>query len=191
MSMDFNDAEPQGQGNSSAPIPAGTIAPVIINVRGIKASSRNARVQGLDLEFTVTDGPYKGRKAWQWAGIAGTDSEGHQAMIRITKSFVRGILESTSGVEPSRTDAAAIKARQIKGWDDLDGVVFLARFDVEPGGEWTDQRTGEVRKGKDKNTLAAVTPDDPDYAGFKPGAPPAAPSRAPAASNGANRPSWA
>lgn len=195
MSMDFNDAEPQGTGSGSV-IPDGTVAPVVINLKGIKASKSNNAVQGLDLEFTVSAGPYKGRKAFKWAGIKGTDSDGHKQMVNITRSFVRGVLESAYGVNPAADDDAAMNARRLGDWAELDGVEFVARFTVEAGTDFTDQRTGEVRKGKDKNDVRAVTPDDPDYSGFTPkkkgkAAIASKPSGNGAPQGGGSRPAWA
>lgn len=167
MSMDFNDAEPQGTGGGD-PIPKGTVAPVIISLRGIKTGKTDSRVQGLDVEYTVTAGPYAKRKAWGWHGVAGNGSDGHNKMVSITRSYIRGMLESAFGIDPADDSQDAINGRRISDWQDLDGLEFVARFDIEEGTDFTDQRTGEVRKGKDKNTLRAVTPDDPDYNGFKP-----------------------
>lgn len=165
MSMDFNDADRQFSGGNE-PIPEGTVAPVIINLRGIKNSKTGA--QGLDLEFTVSAGPYKGRKAWKWAGFSGNGSDGHNQMVSITRAFIRGALESAYGIDPADDSSEAMAARRLADWDDLQGVEFVARFRLEKGEDYTDQTTGERKRGKDKNDLVAVTPDDPDYAGFKP-----------------------
>lgn len=195
MSMDFNDADRQSSGGGE-PMPEGTVAPVIVNLRGIKTGKTDSRVQGLDLEFTVTAGPFKGRKAWKWAGFAGNGSDGHNKMVSITRSLVRGMLESAYGVDPADDTAGAMDARRLGDWDDLNGLEFVARFSIEKGDEYTDQRTGEVKKGQDKNSLRAVTPDDPDYAGFVPakrGKAPAAKaaSNGTAAAQGGSRPAWA
>jgi hypothetical protein len=193
MSMDFNDAERQSSG-SGEPIPEGTVAPVIFNLREIKTGKTGA--QGLDVEYTITAGPFKGRKAWGWHGIAGNGSEGHNTMVRITRAYIRGMLESAYGVDPADDSAAAIDARRLGDWDDLQQLEFVARFSVEKGTDYVDQRTGETKTGKAKNTLRAVTPDDPDYAGFKP----AKKGKAPAAKvngtsqpvqAGGSRPAWA
>lgn len=169
MSMDFNDAEPQGQGANSV-IPDGTVAPVIINVRGLP-KSKAGDAQGVDFEFTVIEGPYKGRKCWKWAGFKGNGSEGHNSMVNITRSFVRGILESAYGVNPADDSPEAMNARRLEDWEHLTGLAFVARFSVEEGKDYTDKQSGELKKGKDKNDVRAVTPDDPDYSGFKPAKP--------------------
>jgi hypothetical protein len=194
MSMDFNDAEPQGQG-AGEPMPEGTVAPVIVNLRGIKTSKADNRVQGLDVEYTVTAGPFKGRKAWGWHGIHGNGSDGHNQMVNITRSYVRGMLESAYGIDPADDSKDAMEGRRLGDWQDLHQIEFVARFSVEKGNEYTDQRTGEVKQGKAKNTLRAVTPDDPDYAGFKPakkGRTGGAPAKvANGAAQGGQRPAWA
>jgi len=195
MTMDFNDAEPQSSGGGE-PIPKGTVAPVIVSLRTIKTGKTGA--QGLDIEYTVTAGPYAKRKAWGWHGVAGNGSDGHNKMVSITRSYIRAMIESAFGIDPADDSQDAMNGRRISDWQDLDGMEFVARFDVEEGSDYVDQRTGETRRGKDKNTLRAVTPDDPDYNGFKPakrkasapkgnvmGATPKA-----AGGNGISRPDW-
>jgi hypothetical protein len=192
MSIDFNNAERQSA-PSGEPIPEGTVAPVIMALREIKTGKSGA--QGLDVEYTVTAGPYKGRKSWGWVGIAGNGSEGHNTMVRISHAALRAMLESAYGIDPADDKAAAMEARRINEWEDLDGLEFVARFSVEAAKDYTDQRTGETKTGKAKNTLRAVTPDDEDYKGFTPAKKGKAVSKAngtPAVSAPAgNRPAWA
>ena len=193
MSIDFNNAERQSA-PAGEPIPEGTVAPVILALREIKTGKSGA--QGLDVEYTVTAGPYKGRKAWDWIGIAGNGSKGHETMVRISHAALRAMLESAYGIDPSDDKAAAMEARRIVEWEDFDGLEFVARFGIEKETEYTDQRTGETKTGKAKNTLRAVTPDDEDYRGFTPAKKGKA---APAKANGTtavsapagNRPAWA
>jgi len=187
-SFDFNTAEVATGGGSGSPIPDGTVAPAVITVRGIKTSGKDARVQGLDLEVTVTAGPHKGRKAWKWAGIAGNGSDGHNKMVSITRSLIRSILESAYGISATDDSAEAMAARKISDWDDLSGLAFVCRFGIEEGSDYVDGRSGDTVKGKDKNTIAAVAVDDPEYAGFKPAKVKAAAK--PAAAKSSSRPSW-
>lgn len=196
--MDFNDAAPQQSGDFS-PIPDGTVAPVRLTFKDPAMKKSKTGATGLDVEYVVTAGSYAKRKVWAWIGIAGAPgNEGHVKMVDITKSFLRGALESAYGIMPEDASPEARAARSISGWDELDGLEFLARFRVEKGSDYTDDRTGEVKQGKDKNTLVAVTPDDPDYGPFKPAKhKPKGASRVsnggakqPAAAGGA-RPDWA
>jgi hypothetical protein len=192
MSIDFNLAERQSA-PAGEPIPEGTVAPVVMNLLEIKTGKSGA--QGLSVEYTVTAGPYKNRKSWGWIGIAGNGSEGHNTMVRISHAALRAMLESAYGVDPADDKPAAMEARRINEWEDLDGLEFVARFSVEAAKDYVDQRTGETKTGKAKNTLRAVTPDDEDYKGFVP----AKKGKAVAAkANGAavsapagNRPAWA
>ena len=188
-SFDFNTAEvATGSGGSGSPIPDGTVAPSVITVRGIKTSGKDARVQGLDLEVTISAGPHKGRKAWKWAGIAGNGSDGHNKMVSITRSLIRSILESAYGISATDDSAEAMAARKISDWEDLSGLAFVARFGIEAGSDYVDGRSGDTVKGKDKNTISAVAVDDPEYAGFKPAKVKAAAK--PAAAKPSSRPSW-
>ena len=191
MSIDFNLAERQSA-PAGEPIPEGTVAPVIMALREIKTGKSGA--QGLDVEYTVTAGPFKGRKAWGWIGIAGNGSEGHNTMVRISHAALRAMLESAYGIDPADDKAAAMEARRINEWEDLDGLEFVARFSVEAAKDYVDQRTGETKTGKAKNTLRAVTPDDQDYAGFTPakkGKAVAAKVNGAVPVQGGNRPAWA
>jgi hypothetical protein len=191
MSIDFNLAERQSA-PAGEPIPEGTVAPVIMALREIKTGKSGA--QGLDVEYTVTAGPFKGRKAWGWIGIAGNGSEGHNTMVRISHAALRAMLESAYGIDPADDKAAAMEARRINEWEDLDGLEFVARFSVEAAKDYVDQRSGETKTGKAKNTLRAVTPDDQDYAGFTPakkGKAVAAKVNGAVPVQGGNRPAWA
>lgn len=189
--FDFNTADRQSSSGRGEPIPDGTVAPVLMTLRGIKASKTGA--QGLDLEFTVTAGPFAKRKAWKWMGIdSTTQTESHQKMMAISRSAIRAMLESAYGVDPTDDSPTAMDARRISDWEDLDQLEFLARFSIEKGSEYRDA-SGNMVKGGDKNEVKAVTPNDPDYAGFKPARKKAATKAshsAPAAKSG-SRPGWA
>lgn len=187
--FDFNTAEVATGGGSGSPIPDGTVAPAVIAVRGIKTSGKDARVQGLDLEVTITAGPHKGRKAWKWAGIAGNGSDGHNKMVSITRSLIRSILESAYGISATDDSAEAMAARKISDWEDLSGLAFVCRFGIEAGSDYVDGRSGDTVKGKDKNTISAVAVDDPEYAGFKPAKIKTAAAK-PAAAKSSSRPAW-
>lgn len=183
MSLDFNNAQSQ-QGDIQL-VPDGTIAPVIIEVRGEKRTKAGDATM-LDCEFTVSQGEYSRRKFWGNMMISSNGSEGHERAVAITQSTVRGILESAYGVEPKDDSPDAMAARRMNDWSDLSGLEFVAKIGIEEG-------KGDY---KDKNTLVvAITPDKPEYQGFKPAR---APKRA-TAMNGASqqpkadagRPAWA
>lgn len=168
MAIDFNSAGRQ-QAPSDDLIPKDTVAPVIITVREALKTFRSGGA-GLDLEFIITSGPYAKRRAWKMCGVESNGTPGQDKMVEISHSFLRAILESAGGVQPHDESPAACAARQIDGWDDFNGLEFVARFGIEKGKPYEDQRTGEMREGQDKNTVMAVTPDEPEYAesGFRP-----------------------
>lgn len=171
MSIDFNDAGPQQSGNYD-PIPKGTVAPVRFTFKEQAIVKYPSGVTMLDVEFVVTRGQYAKRKVWQKIGIAGVPgNDGHVKMVEISKAFLRAALESAYGIKPEDASPEARAARTLSDWSDLDGLEFLARFDVQKGEEYTDKKTGEVKPGRDQNTLSAVTPDDPDYGPFQPAKP--------------------
>ena len=187
MPISFNEAKPS-QSSSDKDfelIPDKTVAPVRMAMRGIK-TTKAGDAQMLDLEFVVTEGPHAKRRMWGNAMITSNGSKGHDTAVDITMRNVRGYLESAYGFKPSDESEAAIAARTIEDWPDLDGLEFVALIGIEK------DKTGNY---PDKNVVRqAITPDSKDYAGFKPAKPRAAkkasaPS-APAADSG-NRPSWA
>lgn len=186
MAIDFNNAAPQGGSGGNTLIPEGTIAPVILNVRGEKQTKAGDATM-LDCEFIITAGEYKKRKFWGNMMVTSNGTDGHNMAVQITHSTVRAMLESAYGVDPVDDSPNALAARQINDWSDLDGLEFVARIKIEAG-------KGDY---KDKNALAgAVTPDEPEYSGFRPAKPKmaakaivkAAPAAA-AANSG--RPAWA
>ena len=174
--LDYNTAE-VGTPQSDL-IPDKTIAPVVMIVRGEKKTKAGDGTY-LDCEFTITEGPFARRKFWDIFMITGKG-------LDITRSKVRGMIESAYGVSPTDESESAMTARQLSDWQDLDGLEFLACVKLEKSKD---------PQYKDKNRLSyAVTPDASDYEGFKPAKPktskaPSQPTQA--ASNGAGRPAWA
>lgn len=187
MSYDFNDAE--SNNNTGDLIPKGTIAPVILTIRpgsvgegGWLATSERSQYQWLDCEFTITGGPFARRKFWtlMMAGHATPDEERVAKALGITRSKLRGILESARGINPNDMSEAAKAKRIVTGYGDFSGMEFVAKIGVQAG-------TGDYA---DKNTFENAVPvTSPEYAKAKSGAAaaPAAP-KAPAASNA---PAWA
>jgi hypothetical protein len=180
MPLNFNDAETQSSGGGDFELmPDNTIAPVILAMRGTR-KTKAGDANMLDCEFTITEGKFARRKFWGLFMISSNGSSGHDKAVNITKSRVRAMLESARGVTPTDESEAALAARTINDWDDLDGLEFVARIGIEEG---TDGY-------QDKNVLkSAITPDSKDYEGFKP-KPVKAATSAPAEEKPAGRPSW-
>lgn len=193
--FDFNTAEVSAPVDSL--IPDGTIAPVRMTLRaggagegGWLRPNKDGDKLMLDIELTVTAGPYARRKVWGLMVVSGSEkAEG------ITRSTLRGILESSRNIRPDDMSDAAKQARCIAGYGDLDGVEFLAKIGIEKG------QNGYSDKNK---LVAAITPDHRAYASGGAVAPVATPAPAPkpaapawgappaaAAAKPAGAPAWA
>lgn len=194
--FDFNSAnEPSG----FDPIPRGTIVRVRLSIRpgGYDDSTqgwtggyatRNSATGSvyLNAEYVVVDGAYARRKIWGLIGLYSAKGPEWAAMGR---TFIKAILNSARGINPSDNSPSAQNARRINGFADLEGIEFLAKVDWEK--DQNDQDKCVIK--------SAVTPDHKDYAALMAGvasAPAAAPAgnayaqatgRAPTA----GRPTWA
>ena len=93
----------------------------------------------LDGEFTIMGGKYNKRKVWSLIGLHSPKGDKWAAMGR---SFIRAMLESARGVAPSDASDAAMKARAINSFADLDGMEFTAMVEVQkadPGSNYDDK----------------------------------------------------
>lgn len=196
---DFNDAEQQ---QSFDLIPKGTVAPVRMT---IKPGGHDDAAQGwtggyatqsfetgsifLACEFVILDGEYARRKMWSNVGL---HSSKGPAWGNMGRTFIRAVLNSSRNIQPQDNSPQAAAARRIQGFNELDGIEFVARIDVEKDGR------GEMRNV----VKMAVEPDQTDYPrGATSAAPrPAASYQAPPASNTpaqaqrtavSGKPSWA
>ena len=196
---DFNDAEQQ---QSFDLIPKGTVAPVRMT---IKPGGHDDAAQGwtggyatqsfetgsifLACEFVILDGEYARRKMWSNVGL---HSSKGPAWGNMGRTFIRAVLNSSRNIQPQDNSPHAAAARRIQGFNELDGIEFVARIDVEKDGR------GEMRNV----VKMAVEPDQTDYPrGATSAAPrPAATYQAPPASSAtaqaqrtavSGKPSWA
>lgn len=190
--MNFSDADEQTGGDV---IPHKTLAKVHMKIRpggyddpakgwtgGYATRSENTGAVYLDCEYTVIGGKYNKRKVWSLIGLHSPKGPKWEGMGR---SFIRAALESARGIKPSDTSEIAMKARQISGFADLDGLEFVVQIDVkqaEQGSEYGD-----------KNKINNVIPvTHKDYAALMGGTAPVQAASAPqqAAGNG-GLPAWA
>lgn len=149
MAYDFNDAE----SNGFDLIPGGTVAPLQMKVRpgkvgdgGWLSTSDTSEYNWIDAEFTITGGPYKGRKFWQLMMVEGPS----ETAVNITRSTLRGILESARKIDPTDMSDDAKKKRVVDGYGDFSGMEFVGKIGVEkakPGSGYDD-----------KNKLEAAVP---------------------------------
>src|SRR5215470_12942494 len=154
MPFDYTDAPPHL-------IPDPTVATVNIHIRaggvgedGMLKRSANGDCEMLDLEFTVLDGTYKGRKFWHNLLLAGT-TDGQKKMAAGNLGVLKAVLDSALGLMPNDVSAEARAARTVSvKW--FDGKSFIARIGEEKGGA---RRDGSGNY-PDKNVLAgAITKD--------------------------------
>jgi hypothetical protein len=155
---DFNTAGPQ---RTFELIPANTMVTLQIKVRlqagngGWLRRSKDGSSEGLDLELTVTHGEYAKRKIWVLFTLAGTD-DGHIKAAQISGSKIRAMLESARSIRPDDTSEAAVQARRITNYGELNGLRFMARIGVLPA----------TSSFKAKNVLDEVI--TPDRVGWQP-----------------------
>ncbi len=152
MTYDFNTADKQSDMDV---IPAGTIVPLIMNIRpggqgdgGWLTQSKTSDALMLDCEFTVAEGPYAKRKLWQYLVLSGgkLNDKGESIAAGISRSMLRAILESARNVDPNDMSEAAIGKRRAD-WRDFCGLTFLAKLGVEK------DKSGQFG---DKNRIHAV-----------------------------------
>jgi hypothetical protein len=144
--FDFNTA-----GGQRDVIPANTTCTLQLTIRRggagdggwLKTSADGASV-GLDCEFTVVDGNFVKRKLWQLFTLSGT-TEGHAEAGEISKSTLRAILESARGIRPHDQSEAAQNARKVSGWQDFDGLRFVAMPGVRPPQNGFDAKNTVLR----------------------------------------------
>lgn len=200
--FDFNDAPEQRAGFSGDLIPEGTIAIVVASLRpggygddGILKNSNDGSCQMLDFEFTIQGGDFDRRKIWNMYVVNGT-TEGQETATKISKSALRAMLEAARNIQPSDASPAAVQARQISGYGDLNGLTFPVEIGVDAG-KLKDKTAGPAsERWPDKNIIrSVVTPDREEYASAGVSAPSGGAVKAAAttgaAKPAAGKPSWA
>lgn len=159
---DFNDADAQ-QGEYNL-IPKGTQAKVRMAIKpgghddlsrgwsgGYATASDETGAVFLACEFVVLGGPFARRKVWSNVGL---HSNKGPTWGQMGRSFIRAVLNSARNIHPEDNSPEAQRARQIRGFGDLDGIEFAARIGVEKDG-----------KGELRNVIRMVIePDHRDYA---------------------------
>ena len=160
MPFDYSTA-PAPRGDVE-PVPAGTIATLSLHIKagsagedGLLTRSQDGGCEMLVAEFTIIDGPYKGRKIWERMILVGS-TPGHAQAIDISRGTLKTILDATRGLKPNDMSDAACAARTVE-LRDFEGATFLAKLGIEKGGPVKD-KPGEF--WPDKNTLAMVITND-------------------------------
>lgn len=158
---DFNDADAQ-QGGFDL-IPKGTEAVVRMSIKpggyddpdmgwtgGYATASEETGAVFLSCEFVLLSSPYAKRKVWSNVGL---HSNKGPTWGQMGRSFIKAVLNSSRGIHPDDHSPKALRARQIRGFAELDGVEFAARIGVE-----------KDSKGELRNLIRLVIePDNKSY----------------------------
>lgn len=202
--FDFSNAEEQ---QSFDVIPHRTPVKVHMKIRpggyddpsqgwtgGYATRSERTGAVYLNAEFTVIGGRYNKRKVFSNIGLYSANGPRWGNMGR---SFIRAALESARGVKADDASDKAMKARQISGFQDLDGLEFAALVEVQ---QPTDQDRAAGRTDPRNVIQTVIGVGHKDYAelmggggGFQPvgnAAANVASSAAAAATGGGTKPAW-
>jgi hypothetical protein len=152
--MDLNSAEAQTE---FGVIPNNTIAKARLTIKAgndfsdpFLTRSKNGDSAFLNCEFTIMEGQYAKRKIFDKIGISGSDQ-----WVNMGKSRIRAILESAKNINPKDMSEAAMAARKINSFDELDGLEMLIKIGIE------HDRSGVYQ---DKNKVASIiTPGSQFY----------------------------
>lgn len=136
---DFNTAQ---TANNYDLIAKGTIAKVHLKIKpgdyddaergwigGYATQNLQSGAVYLRCEFTILAGEFTGRKIWSMIGLFSHKNDNIWGSIG--RTFIRSILNSKSGFTDQDDSPAAIAARQITSFAELDNSEFVARIDVE------------------------------------------------------------
>lgn len=161
--LNFNNAEEQKEvGSGNGPIPPKSIVKVKMTVREpsekkrsnihqvLTVSATNTSNHFLDCEFEVVAGTYEGLKIWQNYVVSGSEKA-----TNISMSFLRAVLESARGIQPTDSSPQATQARQLNDWRDFTGMEFPVLVGVKK------PKSGDLYINND--IMRAITPDKPEY----------------------------
>src|SRR5215472_8599468 len=145
MKYDYTDAPPPREMEL---IPRDVIATLVLHILaggvgedGMLKRSAKGDCEMLALELTVADGPYKGRKIWEYLILEGT-TDGHAQAIKISRGILRAILDSALGLKPDDVSPQARAARTVS-LKQFEGMTFTGKIGQEKGGPKKDKTTGE------------------------------------------------
>jgi hypothetical protein len=152
--IDYNDAEPQVEFEL---IPHNTIAraKIVLNPGQdpsdpFLTESKSGDSAYLNCEFIILEGPHAKRKIFEKVGVKGTEH-----WVNFGRARIRAILESAKNINPKDTSEAAVRARKINSYDELDNLTVMIKIGIE-----------RDKKGlySDKNRIVSILiPGDAAY----------------------------
>jgi hypothetical protein len=148
--MDLNSAEAQTEFTI---IPANTIAKARLTIKpgndfsdSFLTRSKDGNSTYLNCEFVIMEGQFVRRKIFDKIGISGSD-----VWVNMGKARIRAIIESAKNINPKDMSEAAMTARKINSFGELDGLEMIIKIGIE------SDRSGMY---PDKNKVASIiTPD--------------------------------
>ncbi|MDR0942242.1 MAG: hypothetical protein LBM19_01325, partial [Holosporales bacterium] len=112
--------------------------------------SKNGDSAYLNCEFIILEGQYAKRKVFDKIGISGSD-----VWVNMGKARIRAILESAKNVNPKDMSEAAMNARKINSFEELNNLDVVIKIGIE------SDRSGVYQ---DKNRVVSViTPEHLAY----------------------------
>src|SRR5262245_42752014 len=158
MPYDYSSAPPMR--DFSELIPHGTVATVTMHIRSggigedaLFKRNKDGTCEMLDIEFSVIDGEFKGRKFWEnWIlnGVTESGGKDYAKAIDISRSRLKAALDCAYGLKPDDVSPEARAARTVSPRQ-LEGLTFIAKIGVEKG---TPKNNGTGESWPDKNILA-------------------------------------
>ena len=157
---DFNDAE---EPMSLGLIPKGTLVKTCLSIMpggyddetqgwtgGYATRSRQSEAVYLNCKFIIMAGEYAKRHLFHMIGLHSVKGPIWADMGR---TFIKSLLNSAKGIQPSDESPQAKQARIIQSFADLEGLVCVLKVGVELDSQ--DHERNRVQ--------AVITPDHPQY----------------------------
>jgi len=150
MPLNLNNAE---QPKDFDPLPNGTTLKLRCEampaeLKSPKNGSGNDYAEGV---FVVVSQPYSGRKFFKNLTLAGSEQA-----VKISESFLRGLVDSAHGFRHDDDSAEAIEARSIECQSEVVGLEFAARVSAKEE-TYTDASGAQCTSIKNDISPIAVT----------------------------------
>jgi hypothetical protein len=144
MFLNLNDAERQ---SDQTPAPAGLyrlrskLMAGSAGPDGLLRRSKHGATEMLDLELTITEGEYAGRKWREMITVNYIEAngpfdpkaaQGFKTAVRLGRTKLRAIIESARGLDPKDESAEAERRRHTDSPADFDNLTFIGQVEVKP-----------------------------------------------------------
>lgn len=154
--MSFNFSPTANQEAAIKPIPAGTTALAMINVKDVGLSKNTGCLQA-QLEFIIVRGPYERRKIWMYIGDP-NDPKCSENWKPMCMANLQHMLESSGIFNPAdastygRYESVPAEHAFRAILSDLDGKQVAIKLKIEPAKDGNDE----------KNTIGSILSPNPN-----------------------------